>query len=81
MATLNFSFLELSGSEKAGHNTINALINDIDDKLDERVTEPGMVIIYEGGAAPPGWSNFTASMTSSGVTLPPGHIWIKKDAI
>jgi len=81
MATNNFNFLELSGSENAGFNTINSLINDIDDKLNERVTEPGMVMIYEGGAAPDGWSNFTASMTSSGVTLPAGHIWIKKDAI
>ena len=78
MATTNFNFLQLAGSDPAGHNSINDLISDIDDKLNNRVFYTGMVIVYEGGAAPTGWANFTASMSGSGVTLPSGHIWIKK---
>jgi hypothetical protein len=45
MATNNFSFLELSGSNRAGYNSINALITDIDNKLYAKVAAPGMISI------------------------------------
>jgi len=56
MATSNFSFLQLSGSDTAGYNSINALITDIDNKVYARVAVPGMVILWRtaAGSVPTG---------------------------
>jgi hypothetical protein len=80
MATSNFALLQLSGSDTAGYNSINSLITDIDNKLYARVAVPGMIMVFQGGAAPTGWADYTSSMSGSGVTLPAGHIWIRKSA-
>jgi len=80
MATNNFNLLQLSGSDTAGYNSINALITDIDNKLYARVAVPGMIMIFQGVTPPTGWTDYTSSMSSSGVTLPAGHIWIRKSA-
>jgi hypothetical protein len=45
MATSNFAFLQLSGSDTAGYNSINALVTDIDNKLYAKVAVPGMISI------------------------------------
>jgi hypothetical protein len=58
MATTNFNFRTLLGSDKAGYNSINALITSIDNRIYERVTPPGTIIMYDtsgGSSAPPGW--------------------------
>ena len=85
-ATPNLGFNHIDGNDTAGHNSINGLITDIDTKIGDRVAEEGMVIIFDSTtlspAGPPsGWSDFTSSMTSSGVTLPSGYIWIRKDPV
>lgn len=77
--TTNYSFKTLAGTDTAGYTSINSVITSIDTELEDRLFVSGMVIIYEGAAAPSGWTNFTSSMTSSGVTLPAGYIWIKKN--
>ena len=37
MATTNFNFLQLAGTDYAGYSTINALIQDIDTRLNARL--------------------------------------------
>lgn len=80
MATSNFNFLQLAGSDTAGYNSINALITDIDNKVYARVAVPGMIIIWDtsSGAVPTGWT----SLTNSPADLPAltgNYIYIKKD--
>ena len=83
MATNNFSFLHLNGSDIAGFNSINALITDIDTKLDTRVTEPGMVMMWRtaAGSIPTGWTDVTAALTSAGAASITGYKYIEKDAL
>lgn len=83
MATSNFNLLQLSGSDTAGYNSINALITDIDNKLYARVAVPGMIIIWQSaaGAVPTGWQELTSSTTPTLATMPSlsaGLKWIKK---
>lgn len=77
--TTNYGFKTIDGSDTAGYTSINSVITSIDTELEDLTFVTGMVIIYQGAAAPSGWTNFTSSMTSSGVTLPAGYIWIKKN--
>lgn len=77
-ATNNFKFMHLEGSDIAGYNSINALITDIDNELYARVAVPGMIMIFQGTTPPTGWTDYTSSMSGSGLTLPAGHIWIRK---
>ena len=77
--TSNYGFKTLAGDDTAGYTSINSVITSIDTQLDDKMFVTGMVIMYEGVAAPSGWTDFTSSMTSSGVTLPAGYIWIKKN--
>ena len=77
--TTNYGFKTLAGDDTAGYTSINSVITSIDTQLDDKMFVTGMVIMYEGVAAPSGWTDFTSSMTSSGVTLPAGYIWIKKN--
>ena len=77
--TTNYGFKTLDGTDTAGYTIINSVITSIDTELEDLTFVTGMVIIYEGAAAPSGWTDFTSSMTSSGVTLPANHIWIKKN--
>ena len=76
--TTNYSFKTLAGTDTAGFTSINSVITSIDTQLDDKMFVTGMVIVYQGASAPSGWTNFTSSMTASGVTLPSGYIWIKK---
>ena len=77
--TSNYSFKTIAGTDTAGYTSINSVITSIDTQLEDLTFVSGMVIIYQGASAPSGWTNFTSSMTSSGVTLPSGYIWIKKN--
>jgi len=77
--TTNYGFKTIDGSDTAGYTSINSVITSIDTELEDLTFVTGMVIIYQGAAAPSGWTNFTSSMTSSGVTLPAGYLWIKKN--
>ena len=77
-ATANFGLMHLEGSDIAGYNSINGLITDIDNELYARVAVPGMIMIFQGATPPTGWTDYTSSMSSSGLTLPAGHIWIRK---
>jgi hypothetical protein len=80
MATNNFSFLELSGSDKAGYNSINALITDIDNKLYARVAVPGMVTLWRSaaGAVPTGWTDVTSTLVAAGAASITGYQYIEK---
>jgi hypothetical protein len=80
VATTNYNFLQLNGSDTAGYNSINALITDIDNKLYTRVAVPGMIVLWDtsSGAVPTGWS----SLTNSPANLPAvtgSYVYIKKD--
>ena len=77
--TTNYSFKTLAGTDTAGFTSINSVITSIDTQLDDKMFVTGMVIVYQGASAPSGWTNFTSSMTASGVTLPSGYLWIKKN--
>lgn len=82
MATSNFNFLELDGNDRAGYNSINALIVDIDNKLDERVAMPNMIIIWDtaDGAVPNGWNSLGATVTGL-PTLTSTKVYIKKGPV
>ena len=76
MATSNFSFLQLTGSDTAGYNSINSLITDIDNKLYARAVFPGMVVAFDGATSvPTGWSEVTGNGLP---TLTGSYKWIKK---
>lgn len=84
-ATSHFSLRHLEGSDTAGYNEINALVTDIDNELYARVAVPGMIMLFQGGAAPSGWTELTPStsptstdMNSALGTPPSGLMWIKK---
>lgn len=81
MATTNFNFTLLAGSDEAGYNSINTLITSIDNELYDRVAVPGMVVAYDtSGSIPTGWTNLGQNPGSglpdlSGDTV---YTWIKK---
>ena len=85
MATSNFGFLQLTGSDTAGHNSINALITSIDTELATKGIVSGMIMLHAGPSTPPGWVALSAStsptlsaMTSALGTPPSPAYWIKK---
>lgn len=80
MATNNFSFLQLAGTDTAGYNSINALITDIDNKIYQRVAVPGMVILWRtaAGAVPTGWTDVTSTLTTAGAASITGYKYIEK---
>jgi len=85
MPTQYFNFLQLSGTETAGYNSINALITNIDTRIRERVAVPGMVILWDGVAVPSGWEALTANtaptltqMNTALGTPPNNMLWIRK---
>jgi hypothetical protein len=85
MATSNFAFKELTGSDTAGYNSINGLITDIDNKLYARVAVPGMIMLWATGTVPTGWVALSASTTptlanmNAALGTPPGSVvWIMK---
>lgn len=80
MATSNFSFLQLAGSDIAGHNSINALITSIDTQLYNRVAKPGMIMMWDtnDNPLPTGWSSLGNTVTGL-PTLTSTKIYIKKD--
>lgn len=79
-ATANFGFRHLEGSDTAGHNSINALITDIDNELYAKVAVPGMVIMWRSaaGAVPSGWTDVTSTLTSAGAASITGYQYIEK---
>jgi len=82
----NFAFIKLSGSDTAGHNSINDMLSSFDDKLGAAMSN--MIVLYQGTSAPTGpvnaagaamWSNVTTDITTAGGPSPgTGYIWIKK---
>jgi len=85
----NFAFNKLSGSDTAGHNSINDMLSSFDDKLGAAMSN--MLVLYPGTVAPTGPQNaakapmWTIQGTSFTVTsgnalnLPAGtYCWIKK---
>jgi hypothetical protein len=85
MATSNFAFTQLTGSDTAGYNSINGLITDIDNKLYARVAVPGMIMLWATGTVPTGWVALSASTTptlasmNAALGTPPGSVvWIMK---
>lgn len=83
MATNNFNFLQLDGNDRAGYNSINGLIVDIDNTLKERVTEQGMVVMWRTavGAVPDGWTDVTSTLTSAGAASITGYKYIEKGPV
>jgi hypothetical protein len=81
VATNNFGFLELSGSNTAGYNSINALITSIDNELYDRVAKPGMIMMWDtsDNPLPTGWSSLGNTVTGL-PTLTSSKVYIKKDA-
>jgi len=82
--TTNYGFKTIDGENTAGYTSINSVITSIDTELEDLTFVTGMVMVFQSSAATPpgapsGWTDFTSSMTSSGVTLPAGYIWIKKN--
>jgi hypothetical protein len=75
-ATTNFGLMHLEGSDTAGHNSINALITDIDNELYAKVAVPNMIMIFQGVVAPSGWTIVSPAGFPS---IPAGYVWIKKD--
>ena len=51
MATTYYQFRTLLGGDKAGHTSINTIINDIDDKLYTRAIVPGTIFILDENAS------------------------------
>jgi hypothetical protein len=77
VATTNYNFLQLNGSDTAGYNSINALITDIDNKLYSRAVFSGMIVAFNGSYAnPTGWSDISGSGLP---TLSGSYKWIVKD--
>jgi len=82
MATSNLDFLQLSGEDIAGYNSINALITDIDNKLYQKVAVPGMVTLWRtaAGSVPAGWDDVTSTLTAAGAASITGYKYIEKSA-
>ena len=76
MATTNYGFTLLSGSDTAGYTSINNLITSIDNQLQDKAFKSEMVIMFKGASAPSGW---TVDSTSGLPSIPAGYIWIKKN--
>ena len=74
--TTNYSFKTLNGSDVAGYTSINSVIGSIDTQLEDLTFVTDMVIMYEGVAAPSGW---TIDSTAGLPSIPAGYIWIKKN--
>lgn len=82
MATSNFNFTLLSGSDIAGYNSINTLITSIDTSLYTRVAKPGMIMVHDTsvGGVPTSWTNKGTSIAGSGLpTLSSPYVYIQKD--
>jgi hypothetical protein len=74
--TTNYGFKTLAGDDTAGYTSINSVITSIDTQLDDKMFITGMVIMYQGVAAPSGW---TLDTTSGLPTKPASYVWIKKN--
>jgi hypothetical protein len=81
MATVNYSFTKLNGTDIAGHTSINTCIDSIDLQLKDKTFVAGMIIIYNSTTSPvvSGWS--TLGKTVTGLpTLTGDYWWIQKGA-
>jgi hypothetical protein len=80
MATSNFGFTLLTGSDKAGWNSINSLITSIDNQMYARAVVPGMIMIWDttSGSVPTGWTDVTTALGTAGFATPVGYKYIKK---
>lgn len=81
MATTNYSFLKLTGDEIAGYDSINDLIDSIDQQLDTHFT--GMIILMRtADSIPTGWQEYNVTNYPPPATTPPtppaGHKYIIK---
>jgi hypothetical protein len=75
--TTHFAFTKLAGTDVAGHNSINAVVDTIDTSLYNAFT--GMIVLYQGATAPSGWSDVDAALVAAGGPASgTGYIWIKK---
>jgi hypothetical protein len=77
--TTKFSFTRLEGTNQAGYNSINALIDSIDLNLFPIIPSIGSIIIFDtsAGSVPTGWSIVTPS--GSGLpTLSGTYNYIKR---
>ena len=79
--TTNYTFKTLAGTDTAGYTSINSIVTSIDTKLLDKTFIAGMIILYEGVAAPSGWTIITPATIYTGTepTLEAGYIYIKKN--
>jgi hypothetical protein len=74
--TTNYNFKTIRGTDTAGYTSINSVITSIDTQLIDKTFVSNMVILYDGVAAPSGW---TIDSTIGLPSAPSGYIWIKKN--
>lgn len=84
MATSNFGFDLLAGSDKAGYNSINGLITSIDNAVYAKVAIPGMIVMWDpsggGSLVGSGWTDVTTTLVTAGFpSLPGTYKYIQKD--
>lgn len=80
MATTNYSFTKLVGTDTAGHTSINTCIDSIDTQLKDKTFVPLMVVLYHGAAPlPSGWTDVDAAVVAAGGPASgTGYLWIEK---
>jgi hypothetical protein len=83
MATSNFGFTLLQGSDKAGYNSINSLVTSIDNAVYAKVAIPGMIMMWNpsggGSLSGSGWTDVTTTLVSAGFpALPGSYKYIQK---
>jgi hypothetical protein len=70
VATTNYNFLELTGDEIAGYNSINDLIESIDAQLDAHFQ--GMIVLMRAlDSVPAGWQEYNVTNYPPPAIAPP----------
>lgn len=83
MATTNFDLKLLAGEDTAGHNSINSLITDVDNKLATKVAIKGMISVWDNSAGgtltDSGWTSIGQNPGDGLAPLSGSLTYIKKD--
>jgi len=78
--TTNYSFKTLDGTDTAGYTSINSVITSIDTQLQDKAAKANMIVLYQGAAAPSGWTDVDAAVVAAGGPASgTGYIWIRKN--